>query len=38
MEKTVDITIVLDRSGSMQSIKNETIDGFNGFYIKPVKE
>ncbi len=31
MEKTVDITIVLDRSGSMQSIKKETIEGYNGF-------
>jgi len=31
MEKTVDITIVLDRSGSMDSIKEETIKGFNGF-------
>jgi uncharacterized protein YegL len=31
MKKKVDIIIVLDKSGSMQSIKNETIDGFNNF-------
>jgi len=37
MEKTVDITIVLDRSGSMQSIKKETIDGFNGFISSQLK-
>lgn len=37
MEKTVDITIVLDRSGSMQSIKKETIEGFNGFISSQLK-
>ena len=26
-----DITFVLDRSGSMQSIKGATIESFNGF-------
>ncbi len=31
MKKDVDIIVVLDRSGSMQSIKNETISGFNSF-------
>lgn len=28
-EELTDITFILDRSGSMQSIKDETIDGFN---------
>ncbi len=37
MEKTADITIVLDRSGSMQSIKKETIKGFNGFISSQLK-
>ena len=37
MEKTVDITIVLDRSGSMQSIKRSTIEGFNGFISSQLK-
>jgi len=31
MKKTVDIVVVLDRSGSMSRIKKETIDGFNKF-------
>ena len=31
MKKTVDIVVVLDRSGSMEVIKNETISGFNKF-------
>jgi hypothetical protein len=25
------ITVILDRSGSMESIRDNTIDGFNGF-------
>jgi uncharacterized protein YegL len=37
MKKTVDIAVVLDRSGSMESIKNETINGFNKF-VKAQKE
>lgn len=31
MKKTIDIVVVLDRSGSMESIKSETINGFNNF-------
>jgi uncharacterized protein YegL len=31
MKKLTEITIVLDRSGSMQTIANETIQGFNAF-------
>ena len=31
MKKRVDIAVVLDRSGSMQSIKGATINGFNEF-------
>jgi hypothetical protein len=31
MKKLTDITIVLDRSGSMESIREKTIDGFNAF-------
>jgi hypothetical protein len=31
MKNSIDITIVLDRSGSMQSVVNETIAGFNTF-------
>lgn len=31
MSYTADITIVLDRSGSMESIKDDTIGGFNSF-------
>lgn len=31
MKKSTDITIVLDRSGSMQSVAKETIEGFNRF-------
>ena len=31
MEKHTDITIVLDRSGSMDLIKSATIEGFNKF-------
>jgi hypothetical protein len=27
----IDITMVLDRSGSMQSIKDDTIGGFDAF-------
>ena len=37
MEKIIDITIVLDRSGSMQSIKKETILGFNEFISSQLK-
>lgn len=37
MQKKVDITIVLDRSGSMQSIKKETIEGFNRFISSQLK-
>ena len=31
MEHATDITIILDRSGSMESIKDATIEAFNGF-------
>ncbi len=31
MKKSLDITILLDKSGSMDSAKNETIRGFNNF-------
>jgi uncharacterized protein YegL len=31
MKTTTDITIILDRSGSMQSVVHETIQGFNTF-------
>ena len=31
MKTTTDITIILDRSGSMSSIKNATIEGYNSF-------
>ena len=31
MRKTTDITIILDRSGSMETIKSATIEGFNSF-------
>ena len=31
MKKILDITIILDRSASMQSLKQRTIDGFNEF-------
>ena len=31
MKKTVEIVVVLDRSSSMESIKSETISGFNKF-------
>jgi len=37
MEKKVEIAIVLDRSGSMTSIKNETIEGYNSFISNQVK-
>lgn len=37
MKKTVDIIILLDRSGSMQSIKEETINGFNNFLMEQQK-
>jgi len=37
MEKTADITIVLDKSGSMQTIKKETIQGFNSFISNQLK-
>jgi uncharacterized protein YegL len=30
-EKLTDITFILDRSGSMESIRNDTIGGFNAF-------
>lgn len=31
MKNKTDITIILDRSGSMQSVKSDTIGGFNSF-------
>ncbi len=31
MKNKTDITIILDRSGSMQSVKDDTIGGFNNF-------
>lgn len=31
MKNKTDITIILDRSGSMDSVKNDTIGGFNSF-------
>ena len=31
MSKRTDITIILDRSGSMDSIKSATIEGYNKF-------
>jgi len=31
MKKSLDITILLDKSGSMESVKHETIRGFNNF-------
>jgi uncharacterized protein YegL len=34
MKKRTDITIILDRSGSMDSIKEATIEGFNSFLKK----
>ncbi len=37
MKKTVDIIILLDRSGSMQSIKHETINGYNNFLLEQRK-
>ena len=37
MKKTTDITIILDRSGSMDTIKNATIEGFNSFIKKQKK-
>lgn len=37
MNNLTDITIVLDRSGSMESIKSATIEGFNSF-LKDQKE
>jgi len=37
MKKTADIVVVLDRSGSMETIKNETINGFNNFVEKQKK-
>lgn len=37
MKKNIDITLVLDRSGSMESIKEETIAGFNSFIKKQRK-
>ena len=30
-QQTIDINIVLDRSGSMEAVKEETISGFNKF-------
>ena len=29
--KAVDITVILDRSGSMESVRDDTIGGFNAF-------
>ena len=37
MKKLTDITIILDRSGSMYSIKDSTIEGFNSFINKQQK-
>ena len=37
MKKLTDITIILDRSGSMDTIKNATIEGFNSFIKKQKK-
>jgi len=37
MKKLTDITIILDRSGSMYSIKDTTIEGFNSFIKKQKK-
>ena len=37
MKKLTDITIILDRSGSMDTIKNSTIEGFNTFIKKQKK-
>jgi len=37
MKKLTDITIILDRSGSMYSIKDATIEGFNSFINKQQK-
>ena len=37
MVKKVEIAIVLDKSGSMQSIKKATIDGFNNFISDQLK-
>ena len=31
MKNKTDITIILDRSGSMESVKTDTIGGFNSF-------
>jgi hypothetical protein len=31
MKNKTDITIILDRSGSMESVKSDTIGGFNSF-------
>ncbi len=31
MKDKTDITIILDRSGSMNSVKSDTIGGFNSF-------
>ncbi len=38
MKKKVEITAVLDRSGSMNSIKSQTIDGFNSYLEKQKHE
>ena len=38
MKKVTDITIVLDRSGSMQSIKEATITAFNSFIKEQKKD
>ena len=32
MKDATDITIILDRSGSMESIKTDTIGGLNQFF------
>ena len=37
MKNLTDITIILERSGSMESIKSFTIEGFNSF-LKDQKE
>ena len=38
MSTTTDISIILDRSGSMESIQNATIEGFNSFLAAQQKD
>ena len=37
MKDKTDITIILDRSGSMSSVKDDTIGGFNNFLAEQQK-